>query len=68
MDEVTFCGEFRSNHRKIINIKQSQEQYTYYAFYQGIELPTGLVRYRGNWVDVNEKSGQFELVMPELLS
>ena len=64
--DVTFYGESRRNQREIINIKQYQENPIYYAFYHGMEVPTGLIRYIGRWVDVNGKDGTFELVMLSL--
>lgn len=62
-DDVTFYGEFRRKQREIISIKHHQENSTYYAFYQGFEVPTGLFRYTGHWADVNGKDGEFKIVM-----
>jgi hypothetical protein len=44
----------------IINIKQQDSDY--YAFHIGREVPTGLIRWRGFWMDTNGQDGDFEFV------
>lgn len=65
-DNSLFSGEIRTGkalENNIISIKHSMQESDYYGFYIGREVPTGLIRWIGRWVDTDGKSGDFQLVL-----
>jgi hypothetical protein len=64
-DSSIFYGDRRTDsthNSNIINIRQFQDSTNYSAFYVGWEVPSGLIRWTGWWVDTDGKKGEFQLI------
>lgn len=60
-----FYGDVRidsTHNSNIINIRQFQDSVNYSAFYVGGEVPSGLIRWIGWWVDTDGNKGEFQLI------
>jgi hypothetical protein len=58
-----YNGEISGGKSSILLLKEEERNLEYVAYYIGLEMPTGLIRFKGNWINTNSEKGDFEFVI-----